>query len=406
MNATETMKGPKLWTKDFIVIMILALFNSVCMQMMNPTMPLYLKQLGGSTAVGGLANGLLAISALIFRPISGYLVEKVGRKKLILAGSVIFSMGILFVNIIPSIPFTLIARFIQGIGFSLVTTSCGTVVTDIVPGERLNEGIGYYGLSNSLSTALGPSIALYIISSLGYWWLFSIIFMVVIFVILIGTTVNYEKRPEFARVKPVKKEEPGNKSPRAVIGTLFEKTALPASIVQFILVFGTSSIFNFLAYYGLSIGIEGIGMFFTVSAIFMVASRLIVGKLINRFGTRNLLICCMIVAGFTYFTLIFASQLIHFVIIGAIHGFLSGIIYASLNITAVRDAAPNRRGVATATYLCSMDLGVGIGSIFWGKIADLAGFKVVFFFTAIIVFICLFFTFMLIGKKSINKVMG
>lgn len=184
----------KLWTFDFITIVSLSLLTSVALQMTIPTMPIYLTQLGASTALGGFANGILAMAAFLSRPMAGYFTEKKGRKKMILLGAIIFASGNLVISIIPTIVVIFVSRFIQGIGFAMIGTACGVAVADLSPKGRLSEGVGYFGLSNSISGAIGPSIAIFIIGSFSYRWFFSVVATLIFISALIATRINYEKK--------------------------------------------------------------------------------------------------------------------------------------------------------------------------------------------------------------------
>ena len=73
----------------------------------------------------------------------------------------VFSVGLL-----------LVLRSLHGIGFSATTNAPGTIVSDIVPKSRLAEGVGYYVLSNTLATAVGPALTLFIIQYFSYNVLF------------------------------------------------------------------------------------------------------------------------------------------------------------------------------------------------------------------------------------------
>ena len=60
-----------------------------------------------------------------------------------------------------------IVRTLHGIPFGATTVVNSTAAIDVLPSERRNEGIGYYGLSNNLAMAIAPSIGIYIYHATG-----------------------------------------------------------------------------------------------------------------------------------------------------------------------------------------------------------------------------------------------
>lgn len=168
-----------------------------------------------------------------------------------------------------------------------------------------------------------------------------------------------------------------------ILSRFYEKRACVSSSIQFVLAFGSASIMNYLVYYGLSIGISNIGLFFTTSAVFTILSRFFLSKLLRKFGTRRLIIMTLLIAGVVYMNLAFATNIYIFLIIGAVNGFAQGITWSTLNINVMGHVQSNRRGMASATYLSSIDLGIALGAIFWGKLADISGFQAVFLGTSL-----------------------
>jgi MFS family permease len=52
-------------------------------------------------------------------------------------------------------------RFIHGATFGIISTSSETIIADIVPEKRRGEGIGYYSLSQTIATAIGPFLGMW-----------------------------------------------------------------------------------------------------------------------------------------------------------------------------------------------------------------------------------------------------
>ncbi len=70
------------------------------------------------------------------------------------------TMGYIFSN---GIILLVIFRVMQGFGFGISSTAIATIVTDVTPSARMLEGIGYSGVGITITTAIGPSMALHIV---------------------------------------------------------------------------------------------------------------------------------------------------------------------------------------------------------------------------------------------------
>ena len=59
---------------------------------------------------------------------------------------------------------------------------------------------------------------------------------------------------------------------------------------------------------------------------------------------------------------------------GLVYGLAHGMIWMILGSEAVRNAAPDRRAAANATFYFSFDAGIGLGASFWGVMIDHIGY--------------------------------
>lgn len=142
MKKLKNIHKEKLWSKYFILTTLTSLFIMISMQMTMTTLPIYTQYIGGNKFIAGLTTGIFSISALLFRPLFGNLLDSKGRKIILIISIIIFSLATLSYNFAYTIIILLVLRFIQGIGFSAYSNASGTIIADVVPGSRLGEGIG------------------------------------------------------------------------------------------------------------------------------------------------------------------------------------------------------------------------------------------------------------------------
>lgn len=149
-----------LWTKSFIKLMLMSFLLSLSFNMTNTIIPLFIQFSNGKKFEAGLSMGVFTITALLFRPIFGNMIDIMGGRKILIIGIIVFSICSLACSILFTIKYVLLLRILQGIGFSAYTTANGAILADAINKSRLTEGVGFFGITNTLSAALGPSIAL------------------------------------------------------------------------------------------------------------------------------------------------------------------------------------------------------------------------------------------------------
>src|SRR5690625_5129960 len=123
----------KIWTKDFVLIFMANFFVFLGFQMTLPTLPLFVKELGGSDQLIGIIVGIFTFSALLLRPYAGHALESKGRRFVYMLGLSIFVLSVGSFAFITSIVILLLFRVLQGIGWGFSTTATGTIATDLIP---------------------------------------------------------------------------------------------------------------------------------------------------------------------------------------------------------------------------------------------------------------------------------
>jgi len=220
---------------------------------------------------------------------AGRLVDTKGRRKVIIAGIIIFAAASFGFSLFPFKTALPLLRLIQGAGYSIAATALSVAITDVIPKKRMGEGIGYFGLSNSVATAIRPAIALMLISDNSFKMVFHAAASSLMVGGLLTLFCNYERKSNRSQsVQKLEDEKTLTKidSSAAKINKLwiyFEKTAIPFTIISLFSTIAMSATTFFLVLYTRSEAIANAGLFFTLSAAFMVAARLFAGKIADKF---------------------------------------------------------------------------------------------------------------------------
>ncbi|RCW48395.1 MFS transporter [Paenibacillus prosopidis] len=142
--------------------------------MLLPTLPLFIKQVGGNEAQVGLAVGAFMLSAVIFRPIVGGLLDRFGRRPFIVWGLLLFTVSMYMYDWVGGILVLMGLRILHWMSWAVSTTAVFTAVTDIIPSARRGEGMGWFGTAMTLAMAVGPMLAIWVTQNLSYHALFLI----------------------------------------------------------------------------------------------------------------------------------------------------------------------------------------------------------------------------------------
>ena len=159
--------GEKFLTGKFVVISAVSFILRLGMAVMLTAVPLYDLSIGFSKTSAGIMMTVYTMSALVLRPLVGYLVDRYGRKTILSISIVLYALSMVMIAFTKSLPMLYISQSLNGIAFSAYSVALTTMITDIVPESRLTEGLGYYGLTATVAQALGPTLALALIAGVG-----------------------------------------------------------------------------------------------------------------------------------------------------------------------------------------------------------------------------------------------
>ncbi|MFD3446488.1 MFS transporter [Microbacteriaceae bacterium 4G12] len=374
----------RLWTKNYIMLTITALLLFSGFYLLMPTLPMFIKQLGGSESQVGFIIGVFTISAVILRPIVGGLMDRYGRRVFIISGLLFFAITMYFYDWVTGVIFLIILRILHGISWAIATTSIGTAVTDVIPPSRRGEGMGWYGLAMTLGMALGPILGLWVANSFSFHYLFLLctVLALIAFILAFGT-----KTPavQYTSKKPI---------------SFFEKTVLPIAIVTFFLSLTFGGITTFLPLFAAKIQVNA-GTFFLVYAITLTVVRPLAGKISDKHGEGIIIVPALFIMIAALLVLTMTKGLVGLVITAILYGIGFGSAQPALQIVTIRLAPPEKRGVANATFFTAFDLGIGLGSILLGFISQLMGYQMLFIVCAVSGFISLVL-FILFVEKTLK----
>lgn len=366
---TTRLAGPAdrepILTRDFVLTCAGGFVLFTSFMLLLAVLPLYLKEdLGGGDGEVGFIIGVFALSALFPRPFIGRAIDRGGSKRFLIAGGMIFVVSSLLYLLATSIPLLMGVRVLHGIGMACFHTAAFTFVAGLAPVSRRGEAMGIWGLMSTFSTAVGPYIGLSIRDATGNNTLF--VTSAVCATVALGLVLLVREPQRQAHAGP------------ATTGGLFEPAVLaPALIViLFMMVYG--AVQSFVLLYADEQDIARKGLYFTVFALAVLASRLFGGRMADRYGRWAVVLPAMALGAGAMLVLAVASSLPSLLLAGVLFGLSFGAAHPALTALAVDLVRPERRGAGMATFTSAFELGIGGGSILMGFVAAATSYSAMF----------------------------
>jgi len=370
----------RLWNKNFILLAIGNLFMAMGFYFLIPTLPIYVVDvLKVEPHQVGYILAAYTVSAMIIRPFTGIAVDRYGRKWIFLISFFIFILMIAAYSLMTTFLALLLLRFLHGFAWGVNTTSGATAVVDIIPPNKRGRGLGYFGISFTISMALGPLFALLILHHYGFNGMFLAAALVAFTGFLLVLPVSYVKTPR------------NHEKFRFTFDRFFESGSLPIAVTYMFFGLTYGGIVSYITLYDQELGLNMTGPFFILLAAGIFASRILAGRIFDMQGPYWLIVTGMFTTIAGFIVLAFASHPYGFLLAAFLTGLGSGILMPTLQAMVNNIVSIERRGIANATLITAFDLGIGAGSLILGFIADWTGLAGMFLICAGIMLLALVF---------------
>ena len=368
---TRNSAKERIWTRDLVFAWIVNFFLAFVFYMLMTTMALYaVDRFGASDTLGGLASSVFVIGATVARLFAGNLVDLVGRRRMLTIALVVFlvaALSYLPIDGIESVGLLLVVRAIHGAAFAVGNTAVMTMAQSIIPRSRRAEGTGYFTLSMTLATAIGPSLALALVHGPGYTWLFTTTAVAAVLAMVAALFLRApDKMPSPEQRARLRRFHPRD---------MLHPDVIPVASFMFVLAIGYSGVLTFLNSYADERGLAtGASLFFLAYAITLFAARLIMGPLQDRRGDNLVVYISIAAFAVSLATLGLATTNVVLVLAGALMGLGFGTLMSALQSIAVSRVPMPRIGLAISTHFFMLDLGIGLGPILLGVLLHQLGY--------------------------------
>lgn len=360
----------KLWNSNYLKVWGANFMIFFSFMLLTPLLPSYLSDTFGADkqTIGIVLSGY-TLTALLIRALSGYMVDSFPRRTVMIASYFLFALFFAGYLVAGSLLLFAIVRTLHGAPFGATTVSNSTVAIDVLHPSRRAEGIGYYGLSNNIATAISPSVAILLFSA---YQSYDLLFWVALITALIGlastSSVKLREREIVKNDKPLSLDR----------FILLKGWRQGAAMICYAFSYGV--LVTYVAIYGKEeLGITGgTGLFFLLLSVGLILSRL-VGSRTLRQGkvTENASIGTAIaLVGY----ILFAAMHNQWGYYGAalIIGLGNGHMFPAFQTMFINLASNAQRGTANSTLLVSWDIGMGLGILVGGIVTEHVGYHAAF----------------------------
>ena len=366
------MFSPRLWSRDFVLILLVSTIASYTNGIFMTLLPVYVLDLGGTNALTGMMMTGLTLLGMVTRVAVAPLIDKVGRKKLLVLGSGLYAVNALLFCFTKDLNVLFALRVLHGFTQGIFFPVPPTMVADISPEDMMVDAMGFFGVSSAITFAVTPAIGMAIYNNMGATAMF--ISAAALGFVSFGISLLVKEHYQPGAGSQAEKK----KGPALKLDRVFLMLVLMPSLVSLFVYVGNSAVSNFLAPCGLERGIESISLFFFVNNLTVIAARLSVGRVIGVLSKRACILLGLILTA-AGTALVAVSHTLPMM--------LGSAVLIGLGITAVTQllqaevlvtTPSERRGVASTTFMLMGDIGNGAGAALWGALSAGAGYMVTY----------------------------
>lgn len=361
------MNQAKLWTRDFTIVSVLNFLLVLVFYLLVVVIGLYAsRDLNATVSQAGLVVGVFIIGSLVGRLMAGQFLDRLGRKRSMLLGLFLAVLTCLLYFIEAGIGFLILVRLLHGIAVGIAATATATVVAHLVPASRRGEGLGYFGASSSLATAIGPFIGMMMMQHTDFDAIMVLCTVTAVACFAVGLMLRV---PELDRSQP--QIAPVGLS----LDRFLELRVMPISMVMLLSGVFYSSVLAYLSAFAVEINLaDAASFFFIVYALTVLVTRPASGRLMDLRGANIIMYPGLVVMALGFACLGLAQAGWAILTAAVLLGLGFGSIQICIQAIVIKLVEPARIGLATSTYFICVDAGLGFGPYLLGLIVPSLGY--------------------------------
>ncbi|WP_411842875.1 MFS transporter [Salinicoccus sp. HZC-1] len=353
----------RIWTKEFIIIFLYHFIVMFSMYVSIVTIGNFaIENFNASASTAGLVASIFIVGVLAGRAVSGYQVNRLGARKIMYIGTILFFLTYALYFIEGGLTLLIIARFLNGFSTGLISTALNTLATISVPENRRGEGISYFSLSFVLGSAVGPFLGFILLEFMSFNTLLILVLIAVFIVALLTPAVHINNvsrnyKPEVGKFK------------------MIDKDALPMGFSVLFMGLAYAAILSFLNMYAIEVDlVTAASFFFLVYSAVVMLTRPFTGKILDQKGANIVLYPTFIFMAIGFYILGNSTTGFLMLLAGGLIGLGFGNFQSIAQTVCVNVAGRDNVGLATSTYFIMLEIGLGFGPFILGFLVPPLGY--------------------------------
>ncbi|MCM3134641.1 MFS transporter [Paenibacillus polysaccharolyticus] len=378
------MSGAMSW--PFLRLYILVLLYFSANAILNVIIPLQGAFLGASSTTIGLIMGAYMFTTMFFRPWAGKMIQKHGPIKVLRIILIINGFALILYTF-TGLGGYLLARILQGVSTAFFSMALQMGIIGALPEKDRSQGISYYSLFSYIPGIVGPVLALAIWQTGGMDYFTVVLIGIAVCTGIFGYTAKMEQNKE--RTQTAADVSGQNVSMWESFGQLVRNPLLFRCSVLMLsasVVFG--AVTTFIPLYASQVPGGNAGVYLMLQAGTVVLARIALRKRIPSDGKwhspfiMTTMLLLAVAAQCVSFSVTGGMPLFYF---GAVlMGIAQAILYPTLT-TYLSFVLPQlNRNVLMGLFIATADLGISLGGVVMGPIADLSSYSFMYTICAIL----------------------
>lgn len=394
----------RLWSREFVLLTAIQTIDLFTYNMITPVIAKYALMQGATLVLAGVIASAFAFVALFARPLSGFLSDRLGRRRIVLLSIAVGCLAQVGYALAPGFGPLIALRAVHGFFYALFGTAISAMALETLPESRRSEGMGWFGTSYVFANALGPALGVFLSSSFGFAAMFFAGAGVAAFSLVLGLFVGTRKAPPVGALPagaaqgvpaaeaaadaepvaaPAAETAPADPTatpapPARGITRFISIKSIPLAIAAccYLTIWGMIS--TYIVLVGDLRGVVGISAFFVVNSVTLFFTRPFAGRIADKRGLSAIFYPSTLFETIGVLIIAFTSNLWLFLLAAVCKAFGSGTVTPSIQARCGQLEPPERSGVAMSTYLLGTDIGYTLGPLIGGAVSSAFGFSAMF----------------------------
>ena len=383
---------------------------------LSPVYPQINESLGGNisdTALGSIAS-FYFFGYVIMQIPAGFLVDKIGKKTVLLPGFVVFALAALLISQASSISMIYTGSFLAGIGCGSFYGSAYSLTSQNIPKEKKSFSTAIVNSGSAVGSGFGMILSSFIVIQMNMPWqtmMYLSAFLIVCMTIAFALVIRSNKEDVAFLESQAAAEEETTDQPKekASLSTLFSLRMLFTYVLYFATCYAYYMTVTWLPnFLGTERGFQGVAIGFSSSlvAFASIPGALFFSRLADKYMHKKVtfIVILEVLAALMLLVTVQATNSTFLMIALILYGFLGKLAVEPIIISWLGENAP-KVGVGTTLGVFNFFgmMSSVIAPTLTGSISDATGSKVMGFYIAIILLIGGTFLFLTVNSKKTAK---